>query len=71
MTNELIPAITDGPVVSSEERVLLLLPVKLGGLGIPIFVECCKIEYQNSLLVCSQQAAAIVTQNSGDNTQLP
>ena len=71
ITNELIPAITDGPVVSSEERVLLSLPVKLGGLGIPIFAECCKTEYQNSLLVCSQQAAAIVTQNCADNTQLP
>ena len=69
--NELIPAITDGLVVSSEERVLLSLPVKLGGLGIPIFAESCKTEYQNSLLVCSQQAAAIVTQNSADNTQLP
>ena len=71
ITNELIPAITDGSVVSSEERVLLLLPVNLGGLGIPIFAECCKTEYQNSLLVCSQQAAAIVTQKSADNTQLP
>ena len=71
ITNELIPAITDGLVLSSEERVLLSLPVKLGGLGIPIFAESCKTEYQNSLLVCSQQAAAIVTQNSADNTQLP
>ena len=71
ITNELIPAITDGLVVSSEERVLLSLPVKLGGLGVPIFAESCKTEYQNSLLVCSQQAAAIVTQNSADNSQLP
>ena len=71
ITNELIPAITDGLVVSSEERVLLSLPVKLGGLGIPIFAESCRTEYQNSLLVCSQQVAAIVTQNSADNTQLP
>ena len=71
ITNELIPAITDGLVVSSEERVLLSLPVKLGGLGIPIFAESCKTEYQNSLLVYSQQVAAIVTQNSADNTQLP
>ena len=69
--NELILAITDGSVVSSEERVLLLLPIKLGGLGIPIFAECCKTKYQNSLLVCSQQAAAIVTRKSADNTQLP
>ena len=71
ITNELIPAIADGLVVSSEERVLLSLPVKLGGLGIPILAESCKTEYQNSLLVCSQQVAAIVTQNSADNTQLP
>ncbi len=66
-----IPAITDGRCISNEERVLLSLQVRLGGLGIPIFAECCKMEYQNSKLVCTQQVAAIVTQNNADNTQLP
>ena len=72
ITNELIPAITDGPVVSSEERVLLSLPVKLGGLGIPIFAECCKTEYQNSLLVCivSKLLPLLLRTVHADNTQL-
>ena len=71
ITNELIPAITDGRSVSDEERELLALPVKLGGLGIPIFAECCKTEFRNSKLVCSQQVAAIVAQNNTDDLRSP
>ena len=35
--NEFIPAVTEGHVCSDDERKLLSLPVRLGGLGIPIF----------------------------------
>ena len=71
ITNELIPAITDGRSVSDEEQESLALPVKLGGLGIPIFAECCKTEFRNSKLVCSQQVAAIVAQNNADDLRPP
>ena len=42
-----IPAITEGHYCSKDERLLLSLPVKLGGLGIPIFSQLSKTEYQN------------------------
>ena len=44
-----IPAITEGHVLSSDDRKLLSLPVRLGGMGIPIFAEICQREYDNSL----------------------
>ena len=52
--NEFIPAITDGHRCSLEERRLLSLPVRLGGLGIPIFSELCEREFRNSVLATSQ-----------------
>ena len=70
ITNELIPAITDGPVVSSEERVLLSLPVKLGGLGIPIFAECCKNIKILYWSVVSKLLPLLLRTVHADNTQL-
>ena len=43
-----IPALTNGHVPNNIERKLLSLPVKLGGMGIVIFADIAKIEYQNS-----------------------
>ena len=43
-----IPAITGGHVVNDNERTLLSLPPRLGGLGIPIFTESAPVEYDNS-----------------------
>ena len=37
ITNKLIPALTDGHICSDSERVLLGLPIRMGGLGVPIF----------------------------------
>ena len=45
---DFIQAITGGKNISEIERKLLSLPVKLGGLGIPIFSEICETEYSNS-----------------------
>ena len=47
--NAFIPAITEGQTLSQDERKLFSLPVKLGGMGIPIFSEICKQEFENSL----------------------
>ena len=44
---ELIPAITGGITCSEEERKLLSLPPKLGGLGIPIFSTISDAEFEN------------------------
>ena len=43
-----IPAITGGIYVNPDERYLLSLPAKYGGLGLSIFSELAGIEFQNS-----------------------
>ena len=43
-----IPAITGGHIVNDEERVLLSLPPRLGGLGIKNPIESAPIEFENS-----------------------
>ncbi len=43
--NMFIPAITEGHHCSERDRRLLALPVRLGGMGIPIFTELCDIQY--------------------------
>ena len=43
-----IPALIDGHIPNNVERKLLSLPVKLGGMGIVIFADIAKTEYQNS-----------------------
>ena len=42
---ELLPAITEGHNFSADERLLISLPVRMGGLGIPIFADLCGREY--------------------------
>eukprot|EP00794_Sanderia_malayensis_P019779 gene19779-21716_t len=45
---KLIPSITGGHVVNDKERKLLALPTRNGGLGLKIFTETAKEEYENS-----------------------
>ena len=52
--NEFIPTITEGHRCKPSERTLLSLPVRLGGMGIPIFSEICDIEYNNSIKATKQ-----------------
>ena len=52
--NKLIPALTDGYICSADERLLLSLPAKQGGLSIPIFCNKAPLEYEHSRLACSQ-----------------
>ena len=49
LRNQLIPAITGGKVVSDNERDLLTLPPRLGGLGIKNIVEISPKEHENSI----------------------
>ena len=62
--NSFIPAITEGHVLSQDERKLFSLPVKLGGMGIPIFTETCTVEYQNSLRATETTRSKIVSQET-------
>eukprot|EP00111_Clytia_hemisphaerica_P010100 TCONS_00029546-protein len=58
-----IPAITEGHRCSPIERRLLALPVRYGGLGIPILAETAKQEFENSLKVTNTLTENIVTQS--------
>ena len=49
--HKFIPAITGGYIVNDEERQLLALPARLGGLGLKIFQDDAVQEYQNSMKV--------------------
>ena len=54
VTKDFIPAITEGHQCTPMERSLLSLPVRMGGLGIPIFSDISNIEFNNSVLVTKQ-----------------
>ena len=57
-----IPAITNGHKCNDDERLILTLPPRLGGLGIPNSVTSADQEYNNSLKVTSALAERIITQ---------
>ena len=52
--NVFIPAITEGHICSKYERLLLSLPVKKGGLAIPIFSNAAQFEFINSRMATEQ-----------------
>ena len=62
LDEKFIPAITEGHVLSGDDRKLLALPVRLGGLGIPIFREICDQEFENSLKMTKKLRENIVAQ---------
>ena len=62
ITKEFIPAITRGVKCSENERKLSSLPLKLGGLGIPIFFETSGFEYSNSKMVTEQLCQKTIQQ---------
>ena len=57
-----IPAITNGHKCNDEERLILTLPPRLGGLGILNPVTSADQEYHNSLKVTSALEEKIITQ---------
>jgi hypothetical protein len=62
--NVFIPAIIEGHVCSTDERLLLSLPVKKGGLAIPIFSNIAEFEFANSRLATQQLVINIKNQDS-------
>ena len=62
INNSFIPAITEGHVLSADDRKLFALPVRFGGMGIPIFTEICQQEYENSLKATQLLRPKIVAQ---------
>ena len=45
----------DARIYNEEERKLLSLPIKYGGLAIPIFHEQAEVEYNNSRIITTEQ----------------
>ena len=58
-----IPAITGGHLCSDNERRLLSLPIRFGGLAIPLFYNDAQYEYENSRKLTSSLARLIKEQN--------
>ena len=54
LKTHLIPVTTDGYKWSENERLLLSLPIKQGGMSIPIFSSRSTDEFKYSRLACSQ-----------------
>ena len=52
--NKFIPAIRGGHICSNNERRLLSLPTRYGGLAISIFFELTEIEFENYCKITSQ-----------------
>ncbi|XP_076066911.1 uncharacterized protein LOC143040105, partial [Oratosquilla oratoria] len=61
--NELVPVITNGRTLNEEERKLIELPPRMGGLGISNPLNLAKIEHQNSMKLTSSLTNNIVSQD--------
>ena len=60
--NMLIPSLSEGHRCSALERKLLALPVKLGGLAIPVISEISETDHQNSKTVSEKLTSNIIEQ---------
>ena len=60
ISNLLIPALTEGRHVTKEERTLLSLPPRLGGMGIITPSEICEQEYAFSVAATAKLTSAII-----------
>ena len=60
--NRFLPAITCECTWNEEERKLLSLPTRYGGLGIPIFDEEAQFEYSNSRRITTQLTSLLTVQ---------
>ena len=64
LNQKFIPAITEGHVMSAADRELVSLPVRFGGLGIPVYQELCDKEYENSRKATQLLRPKIVAQDA-------
>ena len=61
--HKFIPALCEGRSCSDDERLLLSLPVKLGGLRIPDLTRIAALEYYASRSITEPIAKKIISQN--------
>ena len=62
LRNTFIPAITGGYACNDNERILLSLPTRYGGLGLNLFEADSDIKYHNSRLVTESLTTSIINQ---------
>ena len=60
--SEFIPVITGGVFCNEMKRKLIALPLKLGGLEIPIFAEISNDEFENSIKLTGCLSTKIINQ---------
>ena len=53
ITNKFLPALFGGKI-NEKEREMFTLPIKLGGMGMPLFTEKAPKAYQDSKTITSQ-----------------
>ena len=63
ITNKFIPTLLQA-IITDQDRMLYSLPVKHGGLGIPILSEISEIHYRHSKSISAPYAAVIIMQGS-------
>ena len=70
--NRLIPSLLDGRTVNEDERELLSLPVKLGGLGITNFTKISGFEYSTSKSITTSLRRKLTssTEVANENTNI-
>ena len=69
INNKLIPSFTENKLCGDDERHLLSLPTKLGGMGIPIFSEISQTEFQNSSQLTEEHVSLITRQDRTYNIE--
>ena len=60
--NQFIPAITGGRICNEEDRRLLSLPTRYGGLAIPVFHEQADVKYNNSRRITVELTSLLTVQ---------
>ena len=69
INTKLIPSFTENKLCGNDERLLLSLPTKLWGMGIPVFSKIANIEFQNSSLLTKEHLLSIARQETTDRIQ--
>ena len=69
INNKLLPSFTENKLCGNDERLLLSLPTKFGGIGIPLFSGIANIECQNSSLLTKENVSLIARQEVTDVIQ--
>ena len=63
ITQKFLPNLL-GSVVTEDDRTLFSLPVRRGGLGIPILSETCEMQFEHSMAISEPLKSLIIDQSN-------